>query len=147
MSNHVIHSFATSLPSRVNRLLLLAVALLATGATIVALAPRANTTGVHARSAVSVSVAVPLPITGSPPTLLPTVIVTPEPEMTTLATITVRPERALPTSANWDGVSGFAPDADDDVRNQRATTASASGGTYTMPYYSFSRSPRHANKE
>ncbi|MEO7062836.1 MAG: hypothetical protein ABI082_03550 [Dokdonella sp.] len=143
MSNYVIHRFTKRLPSRVKQLLLLAVALLATGATIVAFAPRANT----ARSAVSVPVAVPLPITGSPPTLLPTVLVTPDPEITTLATITVRPEPALPASTNSDSVSNFAPDANDAARNPHARSASASGGTYAMPYYSFSRSPRHANKE
>ncbi len=130
-----------------NRLLLLAIALLVTGATIVAFSHAASATRAHASHTVSARVATPQPISESLPTLLPTVIVRPNPEMPTLATITVRPERALRASVNLDGTADFAFDANDAARTQRAAISAASGTGFAMPYYSFSRSPRHSNKE
>lgn len=148
MSNHAIQTFTASLPPRVNRLLLLAIALLGTGATIVAVSP--GTTAIAARAnaqiAVSAPVVAPLTKIDTAPTLLPTVIVTPDREMTTLATITVRPDHP-PTAATPTRADDFALDANSDAQDLRASTSPTTGGGFAMPYYSFSRSPRHANKE
>lgn len=143
MPNYAFQAFTTSLPPRVNRLLLLAIALLGTGATIVAVSPR---TTARANARVSTPVVAPLAKIDAAPTLLPTVIVTPDREMTTLATITVRPDRATPAAAPA-AADDFALDANSDAQDLRASASPASGGGFAMPYYSFSRSPRHANKE
>lgn len=147
MSNHIFQSFTASLPTRVNRLLLLAIAMLATAVTIVALCHGNRVTRAHASRAVSAQVAQPLSSIDSAATLLPAIVVTPDPEMTTLATITVRPERPRAVSANRDRVGDFAFDAKVSASAPRVVNAPASGSGFAMPYYSFSRSPRRSNKE
>ncbi len=150
MSNHAIQTLTASLPPRVNQLLLLAIALLGTGATIVAVSHRTTAIAAHdnARNAVATSVVAPRPKIDTAPTLLPAIIVTPDREMTTLATITVRPDHATTAIApTWERTDGFALDANSDARDLRATASPPTGGGFAMPYYSFSRNPRHASKE
>lgn len=147
MSNHVIQSFTTSLPPRVMRLLLLALALLVTGTTIGAFSHGASATRARARHTVSVPVTAAQPIITSAPTLLPAVVVRPDRGMTVLATITVRPERALRASANRDETSDFAFNLNDSASVPPVAHSTSSGSGFAMPYYSFSSSARHSNKE
>ena len=147
MSNHLIQGLAgTAVPKRLPQLLLLAVALFGTGASIVALSR-----GVPARHPVvnaSVAPVVPNLNIDDAPTLLPAIMVRPEVGITTLATITVHPDRA--------GAEARAPERGSDVTvgakkaddpGTDATISLAGGSGFDMPYYSFGRSPRHASKE
>ncbi len=145
MLNHAFQTFTTSMPRRVNQLLLLAIALLGTGMTIAAFSHGVVATNarVSARSTVSIPLAAAPQKLASAPTLLPTVVVTTASVPTTLATITVRPNRTTAAAQKWERVDDFTLGA---IDNAHATVALPSGGL-AMPYYSFSRSPRHSNKE
>ena len=122
------------MPTRLIPLLALATALYGTGAIIVSLSPL---TGANSSAAVAAPAAAPeaLPV-------LPIVIVHPEPEIPVLAMVTVRPERVGATttqSSNAIPVGALAVRA--------ASTAVLPSGGFDMPYYSFGRTLRHANKE
>lgn len=145
MLNHVLQTFTTSMPRRANQLLLLAIALLGTGVTIAAFSHGVATTNtrVSAGSAASIPPGVVLEKIASTPTVLPTIFVTTASVPTTLATITVRPMRTSAAAPKEQRVGDFTLGA---IDSTHATASSPSGGL-AMPYYSFSRSPRHSNKE
>lgn len=134
------------MPNRLIHLLLLAASLYASGAAIVALSngtpvSRHVETTTAKMPAVS-SAAEPLDATT---TLLPVIVVHPEPEMLTLATVTVRPSRTdlTETVAESDEISMAAilPAV------PRATALSFASAGFDMPYYSFGRTLRHVSKE
>ena len=113
------------MPKRLISLLALAVALCASGAAVVLLTPAAQ--------APAAASAVP----ASAPVELPTVVVRPEPEIPTLAQVTVRPDDAI-----------FDAGAPVRVRAAARVRASTVGtGGFDMPYYSFGKSLRHSSKE
>jgi hypothetical protein len=127
---------ATALPRRVVHLLLLAVALAGTGTTIAALS---NGTSDPARPVASA------PADAAATTLLPTVLVYAEPEIPTLATITVRTGdigSAVLERKSSAVHARFLP--------VHAVTSFASGSAGTgfgMPYYSFGKPLRHGTEE
>jgi hypothetical protein len=117
MSNRLIH-FA-----------LLAIAVSTTGSTLAALS--------HGLPVPSSPAATELPVT-----LMPTIVVHPEPVIPTLGTITVVPDRADRTSSGDDYSLSEA------IRGAGASAVgSLPGGAFAMPYYSFGRSLRRAAKE
>lgn len=127
------------MPSRLFPLLTLAIALFITGGAIVSLAD--HSAGPADSDAMKISATDPVP-TSIP--LLPTVVVRPEPEIPTLATVTVRPDR----------IEQVAVHADRDGKVDRplalaraGTVATLPGGGFDMPYYSFAKTLRRANKE
>jgi len=115
-----------------NRLIqfaLLAIAVSTTGSTLAALS--------HGLPAPQSTTATELPVT-----LMPTIVVHPEPVIPTLGTITVVPDRAVRTS-NSDDYSLSAA-----IRDAGASAVgSLPGGAFDMPYYSFGRTLRRAAKE
>ena len=134
------------MPNRLIHLLLLAASLYASGAAIVALS---NGTAVSRHVETTTAkmpgvspVAEPLDATA---TVLPVVVVHPEPEMLTLATVTVRPSRAdlTATVADSDEISmvTLLP------AGRRSTVLSFASAGFDMPYYSFGRTLRHVSKE
>lgn len=134
------------MPNRLIPLLLLAASLYASGAAIVALS---NGTAVSRHVETTTAnmpavspVAEPLDTTA---TLLPVVVVHPEPEMLTLATVTVRPSRAdlTATVADTDEISmaTLLP------AGRRSNVLSFASAGFDMPYYSFGRTLRHVSKE
>ena len=123
------------MPTRLIQLLLLAAALYASGAAVVALSTgNAN----HARTSAQAVTAPAFPLE-SASTLLPTVVVRPDPEVPTLATVTVRPDRAGLSGENFVAVPVPA--------TRKAAVVSFAGGGFDMPYYSFGRTLRHVSKE
>ncbi|HEU4663146.1 MAG TPA: hypothetical protein VFS55_03870 [Dokdonella sp.] len=117
------------LPRRGVRLLALAFALAVTGTTIAWL---------------SHGLANDAPAAEAAPVLLPTVVVHAEPEIPTLATVTVRAGDAAPGgTARPLAVPRFAP--------VHAVTSFASAGSagagFGMPYYSFGKPLRHGTEE
>lgn len=123
------------MPNRLIQLLVLAAALVGTGATVVAVS------GLGAGSNPADTVALDAPV------LLPTVVVRPEPQIPVLGEITVSPSRAERAAAGLE----VADDGDAlDAVAQRVRTSSRvllpSGG-FGMPYYSFGKPLQRANKE
>jgi len=121
--------------TRLLQFALLAIAVSATGSTLVALS--------HGLPARHGGAAADLPVT-----LLPAVVVHPEPSIPTLGTITVLPDRAdLAGLAAQDGASGDYS-LGEAIRDAGASAVdSLPGGTFDMPYYSFGRTLRRAAKE
>ena len=146
MLQHAFQTFTASMPRRVNQLLLLATALLGTAATIAAFSHGVTPVNIRssATGAVTTPVVAPRPQSAATPMVLPTIVVTSPSEPTTLATITVRPIRVAPAAGDWKRVGDFTLGAIDSPHVPISTPA---GGGLAMPYYSFSRSPRRANKE
>ena len=146
MFSHTFQTLTTSMPRRVNQLLLLATALLGTAGTIAAFSHGVAPASIRvsATSAVASPVVASRPMIATTPVVLPTIVVTAAREPTTLATITVRPIRVTAAAANFKRVGEFTLGAMDATPGPVSTPA---GGGLAMPYYSFSRSPRHANKE
>ncbi|MEO7326632.1 MAG: hypothetical protein ABIW82_17560 [Dokdonella sp.] len=134
------------MPNRLIPLLLLAASLYTGGAAIVALSngaisPRHGELAAVAKPAVSPAA----DAIDAPATLLPVVVVRPEPDMPTLATVTVRASRADMADAIADAselpVGTVLPAA-----RRKAVLSFASAG-FDMPYYSFGRTLRHMSKE
>jgi hypothetical protein len=136
------------MPNRLIHLMLLAVALYAGGAAIVAFSD--GTFGrphiaANARSAPPVASATPDAPIEATTTLLPTIVVRPEPALPTLATVTVRPSRS-------DRVESLMEVADVPSGSvipvaRSSAVASFAGAGFDMPYYSFGRTLRHVSKE
>ena len=138
MWNHPSHPLmdlaATALPRRGAHLLALAFALALTGTTIAylshGLAPDAPVAATSAEA-------------DAAPVLLPTVVVHAEPEIPTLATVTVRAGDAVAYGAD-------RPPAPPRFMPVHAVTSFASGSAGTgfgMPYYSFGKPLRHGTEE
>lgn len=127
------------MPPRLIHLMLLAAALSTGGAAIVALSG-----GALPRHSLVNSRMAPASV-GMTTTLLPAVVVRPEAEVPTLATVTVRPNRA-----DWTGApteQGDAPLGNLVAVARRTGGAVVGGAGFDMPYYSFGRTLRHASKE
>jgi len=116
--------------SRFLTLFLLAIALGASGTSIVLLSP-----GVGHVSAASVSPVAPTPAAPAPRRLA-TVVVRQAPVIPTLATVIVRPARPMPVP-----VSALAAPAGSLV------ATALPGGAFGMPYYSFGKPMRHLSKD
>lgn len=123
----------TVLPRRGVQLLSLAFALVLTGAAIAYLS-RGIAAGTDAPLQADAQ---------ATPVLLPTVVVRAEPEIPTLATITVRAGDANPESPRATAKARFLP--------VHAVTSFASAGSagagFGMPYYSFGKPLRHGTEE
>ncbi|NCT68053.1 MAG: hypothetical protein GXC76_10485 [Rhodanobacteraceae bacterium] len=125
--------------NRTNKLLLLAVAIYATGAIVVSLS---NATIGRAPLATSEPTPAPAATPDANAVLLPTVVVRPEPAMPTLAAVTVTASRAdfLPgADAAPADTTGLGPVGD------VYAAVPAAGTTLDMPYYSFGKSLRRAS--
>jgi hypothetical protein len=123
-----------ALPRRGVHLLALAFALVLTGTTIAFLSHGLTTDAPPAASAEPEDA----------PVLLPTVVVHAEPEIPTLATITVRAGDANPVAARTSApATRFLP--------VHAVTSFASAGSagagFGMPYYSFGKPLRHGTED
>ena len=145
MPNHFINDVAEIvIPNRLVRTLLLAVALVATAAAVFAFSLGVPVTRSHA-TAQAAAVA-PRPHDPTTAALLPVVIVRPQPPIPTLPTVTVRMSRA-------EAIANDAPRAGDYSLGavahggSAATIGALPGAAFDMPYYSFGKSLRHANKE
>ncbi|MEO5558194.1 MAG: hypothetical protein ABIO49_00780 [Dokdonella sp.] len=134
------------MPNRLIHLLLLAASLYASGAAVVALS---NGTPVsrHVETTTAKMPAVPpaAATLDATTTLLPIVVVHPEPEVLTLATVTVRPSRTDLTETVAD--SDEIPMATILPGVRRSTVPSFASAGFDMPYYSFGRTLRHVSKE
>lgn len=138
MRNHPHHPLmdlaAAVLPRRGVHLLSLAFALALTGTTIAYLSHGLAADEPAAAAAVEAEAA---------PVLLPTVVVHPEPEIPTLATVTVRAGDAATGNMDRTPAPRFAP--------VHAVTSFASAGSagagFGMPYYSFGKPLRHGTEE
>lgn len=130
-SHPLMELAAAILPRRAIPLLALALALGLTGTTITFLshAFASDVAGAAAEAA---------------PVLLPTVVVHPEPEIPTLATVTVRVGDGSPGGgALLPAVPRFAP-----VHAVTSFASTGSAGTgFGMPYYSFGKPLRHGTEE
>jgi hypothetical protein len=120
--------------SRFLTLFLLAIALGASGTSIVLLSP-----GVSHVSAASTAPALSMPA-ASAPTRLATVVVHRTPAIPMLATVTVRPARSMPLPVPVPA-SVLATPAGGLV------ATALPGGAFGMPYYSFGKPMRHLSKD
>ena len=139
MRNHPIHrtlhELAGALPPRGVQLLSFALALLATGAAIVLAAGGVAPARSAAPTATRVEAAAAIPV-------LPTVVVYPEPEIPTLATVTVLADDAAGPSARAGRRARTQP-----VHAVTSFASAGSAGTgFGMPYYSFGK-PLHSGTE
>ncbi|MEO6688225.1 MAG: hypothetical protein ABIS07_12605 [Dokdonella sp.] len=134
------------MPNRLIHLLLLAASLSASGAAIVALSNGALGARHDETTAAGKPVASPVADTiDATVTLLPVVVVHPEPDMPTLAKVTVRASRAdvgEPIADSSELPVGIVLPA----ARRKAVLSFASAG-FDMPYYSFGRTLRHMSKE
>jgi hypothetical protein len=135
----MLNLFTAVLPRRGAFQLLLAVALVGSGVAVASFSRGIVESDAHATAAPSASGSPILPAV-----LLPTVVVRPEPEIPTLATVTVRSgdvgvqnertamrvARLLPVHA----VTSFA-------------SAGSAGSGFGMPYYSFGKPLHHGTEE
>jgi hypothetical protein len=136
-----ITSLEIVVPNRLIHLMLLAAALSTGGAAIVALsngALRPQSVAIHSAAPANVVMTT---------TLLPTVVVRPEAEVPTLATVTVRPSRADWASATAEQDEAPLGNLVAVARRTRAVSVGIGGAGFDMPYYSFGRTLRHASKE
>ena len=127
--------------NRTNKLLLLAVAIYATGAIIVSLS---NATIGRAPLATSEPTPAPTATRDETAVLLPTVIVRPEPAIPTLAAVTVHANRAdfVPDAAATEHGDEAVPG----VAGRVTWAANAPAGAgFDMPYYSFGKTQRRAS--
>ncbi len=132
------------MPTRLIRLFLLAASLSFTGAAVVALSgsglvgvpTAANVATLHTNA----------PMEGLSTTLMPPVLVHPEVEVPTLATVTVRLTRAdvanVPASTTKAAATVSMP-----LLARRSTAGLMSSDGFDMPYYSFGKTLRHVSKE
>jgi len=127
--------------NRLLQFLLLATAVAGTGITVAALSH--GSIGVaHRRVAAST----PMPSNRETATLLPTVVVRPDAEIPTLGLVTVRPDRTERTRAIHAGAEDSALRIDAGAIGSYAA-GSLSSTAFDMPYYSFGKTLRRANKE
>lgn len=126
---------ASRLPAHVTRGLFLAAALAGTAGTLAALA---HGPAVPATQAAQ-----------SPTTTLPEIVVRPQPEIVTLATVTVRASDALPADAidASDSTSASRRRAARQHAVASFATGGAAGTGFGMPYYSFAQPMRVSNEE
>lgn len=124
------------MPNRLTQLLMLAIALCATGASVVAFSDLGSTAPASAAT------------TAEAPVLLPTVVVRPQAEIPVLGEITVSPSHAERVAAGLD-----ATDEDNDAldlvteRMRASSRALLPSGGLDMPYYSFGKTLHRVNKE
>jgi hypothetical protein len=128
-------------PNRLIHLMLLAAVLSTGAAAIVALS-----NGALLPQNLATRGAVPADVVMTT-TLLPAVIVRPEAEVPTLATVTVRPSRA-----DWAGATAEPSEVPLGnlvavARRTSGVSVGVGGAGFDMPYYSFGRTLRHASKE
>lgn len=137
--HRVLNLLALVLPRRGTYRLLLAVALVGSG-----LAVASFSRGIVEADAAATAATASVPAAILPAVVLPTVVVRPEPEIPTLATVTVR---------SGDGVA----------QNERSTlrvarllpvhavtsfaSAGSAGSGFGMPYYSFGKPLHHGTEE
>jgi hypothetical protein len=130
-------------PTRLIRLFLLAASLSFTGAVVVGFAALGNNPSPAVTSAVADRQHDAEALTT---TLLPAVRVFPEIEIPTLATVTVRPNRAdmadVPVTSTT--VASIDPVP---LLVRRPRSALMSSGGFDMPYYSFGKTLRHVSKD
>ncbi len=127
------------MPNRLFPFLLLATTIAATGALVVALSPSRPLAGQAAATAALSGTADAAPAHAAAPILLPTIVVRPEAPIPTLATVTVRADKPRSTTR-----------VTDDPSAELAGSPGLSllpSAAFDMPYYSFGRSMRRANKE
>ena len=121
------------MPARLIQLLVLAVALIGTGAFVVAVS------GIHPAvpqtSASATTEAIPV---------LPVVVVRPQREIPTLTAITVSPTRAERVAAGIEVAEASTPETA--AIATQAAVLLPSGG-FDMPYYSFGKTLHRMNKE
>ncbi|MEO5561545.1 MAG: hypothetical protein ABIO49_16370 [Dokdonella sp.] len=132
------------MPNRLIHLLLLAASLYASGAAIVALSNGAPGSG-HTEAMAIKPTPAAVDAIDATTTLLPVVVVHPEPEVPTLATVTVRPSRTDLAEAVAD--AGKTPVGPIVQSARVGTVLSFAGAGFDMPYYSFGRTLRHVSKE
>lgn len=144
MSNPIIHALGDVLvTNRIARVVLVVIAIAATGAGVFALSHGATTVPqapTENRIGSTATATVTLP-------MLPTVVVQAQPAIPVLPIVTVRADRvARDVSARRDDRAQPALIVvEHDLRGLAASAAS--GGGYGMPYYSFGKTMRRANKE
>lgn len=139
MSNHFTNGRAeTVMWNRVARSFALAVALVATGAAVFTFS--------HEVSVTRPSAAALRTPNSATPTLLPVVVVRSQLRIPTLPTITVRLSRAEVIANDAPVTGDYSLVAAAHGGSAAALGATPSGG-FDMPYYSFGKSLRHANKE
>ena len=145
MSNHFINGLAeTVMRNRLARTLGLAVALVTTGAAVFAFSHGVSVTRPHATA--QVAPAAPRPHDSTTATLLPVVVVRTQLPIPTLPTVTVRLSRAEAIAYDAPRAGDYSLGAVARGGSAAALGATPSGG-FDMPYYSFGKSLRHANKE
>jgi hypothetical protein len=138
-----ITSLEIAVPIRLIRLSLLAASLSVAGAAVVALSDFGLNPSPIVTTAVADRQSGPAELTV---TLLPTVMVHPEPDMPTLETVTVRPSRTeLADVAGRPVVAISAASMPVLIRRPTAHLMSSAG--FDMPYYSFGKTLRHVSKE
>lgn len=136
------HLVEGAMSKRLIHLLFLATALSVSGVGIVM-----SSSGVAPAQPVTVAAAAARAHPGAETiTLLPTIVVRPEPVVPTLATITIRPEWA--SNPGFDTVAA-GDDSPGQASGQSGTSAVTAmpGGGFDMPYYSFGKSLRRVSKE
>lgn len=145
MTNNTPHRLLnllyTVLPRRGAHQLLLAVALVSSGIAVVSLSRGVVESGAHATAASSALAPAQAIL---PTVLLPTVVVRPEPEIPTLATVTVRSGDG--GSQNERTLMGAARLLPVHAVTSFASTGSAGSG-FGMPYYSFGKPLHHGSEE
>jgi hypothetical protein len=143
MTNTTIHRMlnlmTTVLPRRGAYQLVLAVALAGTGVAVASFSRDGVEANAHSASGTSEPAQAILPTV-----LLPTVVVRPEPEIPTLATVTVRSGDGGPQNER-------APIRATRLLPVHAVTSFASAGSagsgFGMPYYSFGKPLHHGTEE
>jgi len=139
-THRMLNLLTTVLPRRGAYQLLLAVALVGSGIGIASFSHGIVEAGAHATAAQ----AAPGSAAILPTVLLPTVVVRPEPEIPTLATVTVRSgDGGTPNERSTLRVVRLLP--------VHAVTSFASAGSagsgFGMPYYSFGKPLHHGTEE
>lgn len=122
------------MPARLIQLLVLAVALIGTGAFVVAVS------GIHPAAAPQTSASA----TAEAVPVLPVVVVRPQREIPTLTAITVSPTRAERVAAGIEVADASTPETA--AIATQAAVLLPSGG-FDMPYYSFGKTLHRMNKE
>jgi hypothetical protein len=140
-THRLLNLLTTALPRRGAYQLLLAVALAGTGVALASFSRGGVEAGAHATAASNTSEPAQAIL---PTVLLPTVVVRPEPEIPTLATVTVR-------SGDGDTRNARTPIRAVHLLPVHAVTSFASAGSagsgFGMPYYSFGKPLHHGTEE
>lgn len=145
MLNHFINGRAkTVMCNRLTRTFALAAALIATAAAVFTFSHAVSVTRPHA--AAQIPSAALRTRDSAPPTLLPAVMVRSQLPIPTLPTVTVRLSRAEAIANDAPRAGDYSLGAVAHGGSAAALGATPSGG-FDMPYYSFGKGLRHANKE